>query len=323
MSDNADRLRASAGTAKVLGLKDIKSDVDPTTAYLMIGERCSFSCSFCPQGRASDSPARFLSRVSWPAWEQGEVSCRVAAAASDGRLKRACFQVVMSAGASRRVEEAVKELRSRSGVPICVSTSPRDLAEIEEILEWGADRVSLPLDAATSRIYREVKGREWDRSRELLEGAARQYPGRISTHLIVGLGETEEEMVACIQEMRDLGVTVGLFAFTPVRGTPLEDAQPPAIGHYRRVQAAHHLIGMGKVRVEEMRFDAEGRITGFGLEEGQARQLLSNGKAFETSGCEDCNRPYYNERPGGPMYNYPRPLTAEEAAEAIDAAFGE
>jgi biotin synthase-related radical SAM superfamily protein len=41
------------------------------------------------------------------------------------------------------------------------------------------------------------------------------------------------------------------------------------------------------------------------------------GEAFETSGCADCNRPYYNEQPGGPLYNYPRPLTSEETQRAI------
>ena len=42
---------------------------------------------------------------------------------------------------------------------------------------------------------------------------------------------------------------------------------------------------------------------------------------FETSGCPGCNRPYYNERPGGMLYNYPRPLTAAEAAREIEFLF--
>jgi biotin synthase-related radical SAM superfamily protein len=49
------------------------------------------------------------------------------------------------------------------------------------------------------------------------------------------------------------------------------------------------------------------------------KEILSSGAAFQTSGCKDCNRPYYNERPSGPLYNYPRPLSQEEIAEAIAA----
>jgi biotin synthase-related radical SAM superfamily protein len=46
-------------------------------------------------------------------------------------------------------------------------------------------------------------------------------------------------------------------------------------------------------------------------------RTLADGVAFQTSGCPDCNRPFYNERPGGPLYNYPRPLTPAEASKAI------
>jgi biotin synthase-related radical SAM superfamily protein len=33
---------------------------------------------------------------------------------------------------------------------------------------------------------------------------------------------------------------------------------------------------------------------------------------FQTSGCPDCNRPFYNEKPSGPFYNYPRKLEIKE-----------
>jgi biotin synthase-related radical SAM superfamily protein len=47
-------------------------------------------------------------------------------------------------------------------------------------------------------------------------------------------------------------------------------------------------------------------------------EILADGVAFQTSGCPDCNRPFYNERPGGPMYNYPEPLTSQQIKAAIE-----
>jgi biotin synthase len=47
------------------------------------------------------------------------------------------------------------------------------------------------------------------------------------------------------------------------------------------------------------------------------QEVLADGKAFETSGCPDCNRPYYNESPRGVMFNYHRPLVAGEIQQAI------
>ena len=43
-------------------------------------------------------------------------------------------------------------------------------------------------------------------------------------------------------------------------------------------------------------------------------------EAFRTSGCPGCNRPYYNERPGQIPYNYPRPPTPAELADAVAMA---
>jgi len=49
------------------------------------------------------------------------------------------------------------------------------------------------------------------------------------------------------------------------------------------------------------------------------REVLADGHAFRTTGCEDCNRPYYNEKPRDVLYNYHRPLKAEE----LELAFTE
>jgi biotin synthase len=129
--------------------------------------------------------------------------------------------------------------------------------------------------------------------------------------LIVGLGETEQEMVERIQWAHDLGVTVGLFAFTPVRGTHLADLPPPPLAVYRRMQAARWLIVHDGSRAREMSFDRDGQLADLGA------ALPLPGEAFRTSGCPDCNRPFYNEQPAGPLYNYPRSLTAAEAARAV------
>ncbi|MDH5792671.1 MAG: radical SAM protein, partial [Candidatus Bathyarchaeota archaeon] len=56
-----------------------------------------------------------------------------------------------------------------------------------------------------------------------------------------------------------------------------------------------------------------GMVENFGVDAETLESALADGEAFRTSGCPGCNRPYYNERPSGPFYNYPRNLTPEEA----------
>jgi biotin synthase len=64
-----------------------------------------------------------------------------------------------------------------------------------------------------------------------------------------------------------------------------------------------------------MRFDDGGRIVDYGVPQSFLDEALELGTAFQTSGCPGCNRPYYNEKPSGPIYNYPRPLSPDEKIE--------
>lgn len=141
--------------------------------------------------------------------------------------------------------------------------------------------------------------------------------GNVSTHLIVGLGETEREMVETVQRCVDMGVLPALFAFTPISGTALENNSQPSVSVYRRVQVARHLIFHEVARCESMGFDKEDCIIDFGVDEEALRGTIQGGEPFLTSGCPDCNRPYYNEKPSGPIYNYPRPLTEKEIGQTL------
>lgn len=327
-------IKLSAGTAHVLGLKKLTTDAPPSTAYLMQGKKCTHDCGFCPQARTASSRADLLSRITWGEAEEGEVARGVGTAYRTGQLKRVCLQVVDGRHVLEQVKDTVAKLKGYSNIPICVSAKVKNKEELLALAESGVERIGLALDAASARVFNATKSGSWEKNFEQIQEAAQLLPGRISTHLIVGLGETEEEMVNMLQMIRDLGVTVGLFAFTPVAGTRMAEIKPPALEHYRRMQAAHYLIRRGLIKAADCTYSSggsvffsstgysgnsgiSGRLCSFGLSTDQLREYLQDGKAFETSGCPDCNRPYYNERPGGIIYNYPRPLHPEEIQTAL------
>jgi len=310
-------INVSVGTAGVLGLAEVPMDVAPTTAYLMLGGRCSMACAFCAQARTSQASALHLSRVTWPEFPLADTLDRLAQAVARGAIRRCCLQVTAGQGYFDRALAVVEAVKSVTGVPLDAAILPPTMAHVAELIAAGVDHVGFGLDAACERVFRRVKGGDWARSLRLVEETARRYPGRVAAHLIVGLGETEGEAVATVQMLHDWGVTVGLFAFTPVRGTAMAGHPPPPLATYRRVQAARHLIAAGLARAEDLAFSPDGRLVGFGLPGLPA--LLADGVAFQTSGCPDCNRPYYNERPGGPIYNYPRPLSPPEVESALAA----
>lgn len=320
-----DSIRVSLGTAIALGLIRGRMDAPPTTAYLLTPGGCHGICKFCPQASTSAGRSDLLSRITWPEFPVEQVVAAIKQALDDfpgnktdgaRKFQRACIQTVRNNRARVTIGHLLDELADL--LPVSISWYPANLEEIHELFSLGADRIGIVEDCPTDSLFREIKGGSRTRIMELLKHAACMYPGRIGTHLIVGLGESEREMVQAIQEVHDFGVTVGLFAFTPVPGTPLGSESPPDPCVYRRIQVARWLIVKNLRRAEQFIFDENGRIVDWGMANEDLVSILYSGKPFETSGCPGCNRPYYNESPGGFMYNYPRPLTESEVRDALN-----
>lgn len=314
-------IRVSTGTAIVLGLLQGKLDAEPSTAYLMTyrNGKCTANCGFCPQARGSKSSAELLSRVTWPTFSTPKVLSALGDRFRKGKIKRVCIQALNYPEVFAHLEALVKEIKRNAAVQVSVSCQPLSRTNIELLAKAGVDRLGVAFDAATEPLFDQVKGKgaggpySWSNQFQMLAEALAVFgKGNVSTHVIVGLGEIEQEAVQLIQKSVDMGVLPALFAFTPVRGTSLEKNSPPPLESYRRMQLARFLITKGSTRTECMRFDDEGRIASFGLEKEALEEAVLSGKPFLTSGCPDCNRPFYNEKPSGPIYNYPRKLTDEE-----------
>ncbi len=254
-----------------------------------------------------------LSRVSWPRFPLGVLLD--ALVDRQASFARVCVQSTVGPEAFRGLTAAVHAIRQRCPLPLDVSALPPSPEAADALLAAGVDHIGFGLDAATPDVFRRVKGHGWERYQSLIAHVVEKHPGQAAVHLIAGLGETEREMVQAVQRYFGMGAVVGLFAFCPTAGTRLADSPQPRLDSYRRLQAARCLIAGGAVTMAEMEFDSQGRLSR--LPE-NAMALLASGEAFRTSGCPGCNRPFYNERPGGPQYNYPRPLTLEEARAALE-----
>jgi len=312
--DLPDRVRVSIGSAVVLGLANVKLDAEPTTVYMLTYRRgrCSANCAFCPQSAVSEGRADLLSRVVWPAFHTRDVIPRIAEAFKKGEMRRACIQALNYPRVQEDIICLARELHSFSEIPISVSCQPLNSEDMRRLDEAGVERVSIALDAVTRELFDKVKGTSiggpytWEGHLEALKNAVKIFGrDRVTTHLIAGLGEKEEDFVMMIQKCVDSGVYPAVFAFTPIPGTVMADRPQPSVAKYRRLQVAHYLMTHGIRRYEDMKF-RDCRLTSFGLSKEEHLKTIRTGKPFRTSGCPNCNRPYYNERPGGPIYNYPR-----------------
>jgi len=308
------RVRVSVGTLAAAGLESIRLSAEPGLAYIMqysdVG--CLASCAFCPQARTSRSPKNLLSRVLWP-----EVTLTAEfLTALARRFSRACLQSVIKEGFIEELREIVR-LVSGAGLKVSLSVTPLPRNLLKEFRNAGVDYLGVGLDAASEDVAKLVRkpyswGRYWEFIRDGVSVFGR---GHVIVHIIVGLGEAPEDLLNTITEARDAGADVSLFAFTPVRGTPLYGVRgPPNLRYYRFAQIAAHLI-----------IDEGLNWRDFTVFRGRdpliRRDYVDLNNVWRyvlVRGCPGCNRPFYTESPAGErMYNYPTPEFATAEAERI------
>jgi lipoyl synthase len=289
---------------------------------------CRASCSYCglAHNRRTDQSNTFI-RVKWPTFPLAEILERV-----KGRhpFRRACVSMITHARAVEDTCTVINRVRESTGLPVSGLLAPTVMdgkGDLEKIRDAGADRVGIAIDAAKDALFAQHRGagvggpHQWGLFWEYLSDAVEIF-GRhkAGVHLIVGLGETEQEMVQTISRAYRIGALTHLFSFFPEGGSILQDRPQPPLGTYRRVQLARYLINEGISEAKEMRFSPEGRIVDFGLD---VEPWISKGEAFMTSGCpgEDgrlaCNRPFGNERASELMRNYPFPPGPEDVGRIL------
>ncbi len=316
------KIRVSTGSAAVLNLKEVSTATDSKTIYLMNSGGCEYNCSFCAQAKDATSTQDKLSRVSWPEYQDEEVLN--ALTQREGAYKRICMQVVNTKEVFKDLPETVKQLRkSAPHTKIAMTIRTYQMKDVDAMFEAGANEVGLSIDAIDPAQFSKIKGGDFEQYKKFILSVADKYPGQIATHLIIGMGETEQQAVELIQQLHDHQVIIALFAFTPVRGAKMEFNQAPDICSYRRVQTALHLIrNNSNSPAYEFAYNEDGQIIDFQHDKEHLQELLKDSNVFETSGCSDCNRPYYNERAGSKeFYNHPQTVEESRFERAFNSLF--
>jgi len=299
-----------------------------TTAFIMTNSEtgCIANCAFCPQARTSQSSPGLLSRIGWPKFEFDQVLNKLDLG---NDFERICIQSLNYRSVVDDVEQITKMVKKKISRPISTCIHPISIEEMQRLKNAGITNIGIAVDACTPELFDEIKGKSrhgpyrWDRHMVAISDAVKVFgEGNATTHLIVGLGETEKEAAEFLFTMAEKDIKVALFAFTGVKGTALEEQKQPMLDVYRRLQILRYLLTDGKILRSQVNFDKDGVIK-FNVDIELLKQILSAGTAFQTSGCVGCNRPYYNERPRGPMYNYPHSLSPDEVSTILGNLFSD
>jgi biotin synthase len=330
--ESPDYLKISTASAMALGLKAgrfYRGACNPCINLLLTyREGCCASCAYC--GLARKRPGAYdeksFIKVAWPSFPLKVLLNQMQE--RKAHIKRVCISMITNPRAVKDtvgVAEALNE--GLVGIPISILISPTvikqpDLVRFKKV---GVDMIGVAVDAATERLFAQYRGNgvkgphRWSHYWDTLRAAVGVFGRRkVGTHLIVGLGETEQEMAAIFQCVHDLGSLLHLFSFFAESNSQLQEMASPPWASYLRLQLARYVIEEDLSRQEWFHFDGNQEIAHFGLTESKLKELVTTGLPFLTSGCPDtegnvaCNRPFGNCLPGPRQWNYPYLPNQEE-----------
>ena len=289
------RIRASIGTLSVLGLSRIKMSAVPTTAYFLqySEEGCLGECAYCTQSHVNLFRKDYLSRVIWPKCELERV---VVALSKNSTFKRICLQTVIRRGFLSEVINFTRVLRELGvRLPLSIAVTPLPKGMLETLKSLGVNRVGIGLDVVTPELFVKVrKPYSWSVYWSFIDKTLEVF-GKTTVHLIFGLGEKVIDFISTMASLVSRGADVALFPYTPVRN--LRVSKRPELKVYRVIQAIRYLL------TEGYNLDDIVKLSGHKL---LVKDVIYDVplEAFLTSGCPNCNRPFYTESPLR-IYNYP------------------
>jgi lipoate synthase len=220
---------------------------DGTATFMINGERCTRACGFClvdtrhPEPPAPDEPARVAEAV-----DRLDLAFAVVTAVARDDLPdggAAGFATTVAAIRARRPHTQVEVL-----IPDCKG----DAEALQVIFDARPDVVNHNLETV-ARLQRAVRpSAGYARSLSVL-ARAKAAGLRTKSGLIVGLGETDDELAAALADLAGVGVdivTIGQYLRPTSHHLPVARWVPPgAFDDYRRIGEA---LGIGHVEASPL-----------------------------------------------------------------------
>ena len=297
---------------------------------------CRANCTYCGLARERPGVAEESSfiRVSWPLHATDLVAEKIAEKEARSTVGRVCIAQVQDYRAYPDLVDMTERVhRAAPAVPISALVSATTLNEkrLLRIQEAGADIIGVGLDAASEDLFHETRGKgargphSWDYHWKIVRAARRIFgPHKVNCHLIVGLGESDRDLVELFYQLKSEAIAAYLFSFNSEPGTVMQDVPRAPIRRLRRIQLVKYLIEKQDLPSEAVGFDEHGnlvRIEDRGHGSIDIDTAVEGGVPFMTNGCPDrdgklaCNRPFGSYRPGEEFRDYPFPPQQKDLSE--------
>ena len=221
-----------------------------TATFMILGNICTRSCGFCNVATGRPLPVD---------WDEPD---RVARSIQRMKIKHAVLTSVdrddLADGGSIIWAETVAAVRRLSPGTTMETLIPdfRGITDqIDRIVEAAPEVVSHNMETVR-RLTRQVRIQaQYDRSLEVLRYLKANGVNRTKTGIMLGLGETEDELYQALDEVRSVGVdvvTLGQYLQPSARHLPVQRFVEPEeferLGAYARTLGFRHVESSPLVR---------------------------------------------------------------------------
>lgn len=220
---------------------------DRTATFMLMGEVCTRHCGFCSVGKGK------------PGALDAQEPEHVAEAVERLGLDHAVITSVdrddlpdFGAGHFVRTIEAVRLRSPHTAIEVLIPDFGGDWNALEMVLNARPEVLNHNVETVP-RLYRRARyGSDFERSRELLRRAGLARPDRVQrtkSGCMVGLGETEDELVELFEKLREVDVdvlTVGQYLQPSPGQLPIDRYYTPEEFDRLREKA----VAMGFAHVE-------------------------------------------------------------------------
>ena len=199
----------------------------PEQAFITVTESCIFRCRYCPVPRLCGHRKTIE-----------EIMVLVES------VRHKVNAISITSGVSGSIEEeeayVLEVIRHLAffGLPIGVSIYPTEQTP-DRLKALGVVEVKFNLEAATPELFAEMcPGLDYDRLWQVLDRSVELFgKGRVFSNVIIGLGETDAEMEACIRKLTSHGMIPVLRPLNPV--AELANRQRPSAERLKKLYAVH------------------------------------------------------------------------------------
>lgn len=129
--------------------------------------------------------------------------------------------------------DSVVAIKAKVDIPIQVQCEPpQDFAWFQKLKDAGAVSIGMHLEAVSERVRHKIMPGKAEVSldtyfKAFAAAVAVFGRGQVSTYILAGLGDTEDEIVQMTAKLTEMGVYPFVVPFVPIQGTALEHHAKP------------------------------------------------------------------------------------------------